>query len=513
MRLAEFKMRLLVFFAGALRRWAGVIEPTADEPARRDYREDRFEDGGAALPAESRREGTGSGPPEHWARLVATAPPDHWLDLIRAKAPHLLSPEGELVAGENESAATDGDALDGPLGGPPGGALETDPVRRFDAFAASNSATDERSMPQPRSRGSSQRPADSIPPVSAAKWLNRLHFRPPKRRPAHVERPGYPDSQATTSAAHRATSPDDRAAAGTEIRTPSDRYEQGRKLTTGHQRDRDATSEAARRVSYWNDELNETVERRSHREIRTTGASPHGPVTAAGQDNLRDDLQIQTSAATSEAPPLKTVEAGRQPRSSKAVSSILVERAETNSTRAPSRSKRELTGDSPNSQDAKLAEAREDERLSSRAFSALSAERPTGASRNALGSEQEPSLARETQLRNVRRVAVEQSREMTTATDASARVPAQSNSADSLTKRTTANAAAREAEPARHRFASTDFRAPALNESSESMWPSLPPSRNFETNFELGDELAALEREVENLRRLDREQRGTAWNA
>jgi hypothetical protein len=46
-------------------------------------------------------------------------------------------------------------------------------------------------------------------------------------------------------------------------------------------------------------------------------------------------------------------------------------------------------------------------------------------------------------------------------------------------------------------------------EFSESMWPTLPPS----PVFEVVDELAAMEREAEALRRLDREQRGTLWNA
>jgi hypothetical protein len=45
-------------------------------------------------------------------------------------------------------------------------------------------------------------------------------------------------------------------------------------------------------------------------------------------------------------------------------------------------------------------------------------------------------------------------------------------------------------------------------QSVESMWPTLPLS----PAFEVVDELAAMEREAEALRRLDREQRGTLWN-
>ena len=104
MRLAEFKMRLLVFFAGALRKWAGTIEPTADEQGRRTSQVD---DSSAVDPEARREGGAAAGPPEHWARLVTTAPPDHWLNLIREKAPHLLP------ANDEESVSTTAEGIPG----------------------------------------------------------------------------------------------------------------------------------------------------------------------------------------------------------------------------------------------------------------------------------------------------------------------------------------------------------------------------------------------------------------
>jgi len=46
-------------------------------------------------------------------------------------------------------------------------------------------------------------------------------------------------------------------------------------------------------------------------------------------------------------------------------------------------------------------------------------------------------------------------------------------------------------------------------ESSENVWPTLPPA----PKFDIADELAAKEQEAEGLRRLEQEQRGTLWNA
>jgi hypothetical protein len=92
---------------------------------------------------------------------------------------------------------------------------------------------------------------------------------------------------------------------------------------------------------------------------------------------------------------------------------------------------------------------------------------------------------------------------------ANSRVPSDSQAAHMRTNEAKDHSAGRSDKPARHRFASADLATPALSEASESMWPTLPPSRDIE----ITDELAALDREIETLRRLDREQRGTLWNA
>ena len=87
MRLAEFKMRLLVFCAARLLQWAGKSETNReDEPPSDAASED-------AQWFEYRLDEVAetSEPPEHWTRLITTPPPQPWLDLLRKKAPQLLA--------------------------------------------------------------------------------------------------------------------------------------------------------------------------------------------------------------------------------------------------------------------------------------------------------------------------------------------------------------------------------------------------------------------------------------
>jgi len=95
LRFAEIKTRLFIFFAGRLLRWAKSIElemTNGQSPPAI-----LVDDSNVLFAEPSHEREAVSGPPEHWARLVAKSPPQHWLDLVRDKAPQLLPPSEGLV--------------------------------------------------------------------------------------------------------------------------------------------------------------------------------------------------------------------------------------------------------------------------------------------------------------------------------------------------------------------------------------------------------------------------------
>lgn len=516
MRLAEFKMRLLVFFAGALRKWAGSIEPNLDEPARRE----RPGDDSGPVSSDSRREAAAvSGPPEHWTRLVTTAPPDHWLDLIRERAPHLLpaSEDGYV------STPAEGVPADGPL------EPQLDP--ETGALLSSDSETDAGSKPKPRSRRQA-RTANSAARISGAKWLKRLRFQPPKQRPATLEPPKYPVNEAAKSYESGDSSPDSGpTAAGHEspLTLPGE-YDQGSEVVADRAPDR--SSAAAERATGAGDSsrVGEVGNRRSRLEtISAARESERGSAVAAGQESPRLYSELRPSSESSpEQTPREPRSDARQRRVSNIVPGIFVERGETDSATARSRSDAhpsndhepgqrstfsgKLVGDFDGSRGPTLAEAREEARSTSRASRQPTTDRPAVNPNRQPTETGHESLDYQSRQGNTRRVPVETSRALELAMGVSARAATQSQPFAPPAKKA-AIETTRSHEQARHRFASVDLATPALVESSESMWPTLPLSRNFETNFQIGDELAALEREAETLRRLDREQRGTSWNA
>ena len=90
MRLAEFKMRLLVFLARRLLRWASALRI-----AQADEQSPELNAARVSAPdsvTRSRAEGLrNTDPPEHWTRLVTKDPPQSWVNLLREKAPELLT--------------------------------------------------------------------------------------------------------------------------------------------------------------------------------------------------------------------------------------------------------------------------------------------------------------------------------------------------------------------------------------------------------------------------------------
>ncbi|HEY6233195.1 MAG TPA: hypothetical protein VIW64_18165 [Pyrinomonadaceae bacterium] len=141
-------MRLFVFFADRLLRWAGadrenVLTTDSEQPPAPGYND---------------RKHTG-GPPEHWTKLVTSPPPQHWLDLFQMGAPE-IGVDGETVAElfTNETLADDA----------------TD--RGLENLASNPSdeplqAANDQVLKGPRD--DSTKPAET---GRAKSWLERLHF-------------------------------------------------------------------------------------------------------------------------------------------------------------------------------------------------------------------------------------------------------------------------------------------------------------------------------------------------
>jgi hypothetical protein len=171
LRLAEFKMRLFVFFADKLLRWGHRVEQQAGyqrlEPPRRDSAERSTEP--------LRRDQVG--PPEHWARLVASVPPRHWLELFRQaeveqfySVDSSLDPEVEDPSVFNET--DDRLSLDGE-GSAKRPSVESSAVETSRDYSANRG---------PRSEFSKL----LLPAVSPARFLDRLHL---LSQPPATERP------------------------------------------------------------------------------------------------------------------------------------------------------------------------------------------------------------------------------------------------------------------------------------------------------------------------------------
>ncbi len=223
----------------------------------------------------------------------------------------------------------------------------------------------------------------------------------------------------------------------------------------------------------------------------------------------------------------------RQPRASNIGPNLFVERSETNSPRARARSVAdvpsetepqnrvmrsgklkierdgELTGEFAEAHAVNFAETRKEAGSSSRAFTQFGADRPAvSPNRASTLTERGPALDHEARQSRTRSAGANSSRPSERASTANASVVTPRRAPSALGNKPV-DPDTRHVAQARDRFASVDLAAPALRESREDMWPTLPPARNFE----IADELAAIEREAETLRRLDREQKGISWNA
>jgi hypothetical protein len=218
-------------------------------------------------------------------------------------------------------------------------------------------------------------------------------------------------------------------------------------------------------------------------------------------------MQYQTlSDATPEQPPQESDDLMGSQRVANVFSSVYVERSETNAAEAHSRSRMNLPNESARGDVGKRAgqfKGSADELDHSRGLTfvedGVHVLSPATERFETWVASQGMSLDHERHSINQRRSMPKRSR--VTEKAIAADEPAARQSQNHSPKKATINFVTPDSEQA------VDLAWPP--EFGESMWPTLPPS----PVFEVVDELAAMEREAEALRRLDREQRGTLWNA
>ena len=91
MGLADFKARLLLFFAGKLRQWANSIDENVPSTARRPGSVAKERERQPVTEFGADDDALDSEPAAQPATPVAGGPPQHWIDLVRDRAPELLS--------------------------------------------------------------------------------------------------------------------------------------------------------------------------------------------------------------------------------------------------------------------------------------------------------------------------------------------------------------------------------------------------------------------------------------
>lgn len=509
MRLAEFKTRLFIFFAGRLLKWAESIERELDygqsPPAT------PVDDSSAVLFAESSRESeAASGPPEHWARLVASGPPKHWLDLIREKAPQLLTP-------------TEHEPLSPEAGGESSGRedFKTETNQEANGPPAGEDRAGERSQPQPLLRARHRRGETKYSSAKAGRstWLNRLRFQPPATRAEGLE-PAYVSNARTRNS-------DSSPTAGGAAEEGSESTLQQPTLGAGTARDQspdpgpDKTI-AARQTIPWlsgsfRDEQPES-DRHPHHQAETESAElPRIHSEPASQESFSNHSIKQSRA---EQIATETVKDTRQT----ARLNTPLERGDTHAASTRARSRNDSIGDHylESSSEKRATPLRELDRVRGVSF-----EKREGASSSARVLHQmrvdEPAVELNFVPSWVKKETAETRQvhhsRTVRATDQGSNAPVSATLANRrvrnppLSSERPVVSVVTSDEQARNEFAPVELTAPtpieSRIESSENVWPTLPPA----PEFDIADELAAKEQEAEGLRRLEQEQRGTLWNA
>lgn len=509
MRLAEFKSWLFIFFAGRLLKWVESVAPEVkygqSPPAT------PVDDSNAVLFAEPSGESeAASGPPEHWARILASGPPKHWLDLVREKAPHLLSlTENDLVS-------------------PQAGALEpegvpTETEQEASGPPASDESAGEKSQPpllHKRRTGHETKYSEAKP--SGSSWLKRLRFQPPVRRTQGLEPSYIADARTVNSDTSSAAGGAAEEGSESGLRQPGLKAGEIRYLPQdpgvnetgaagktiarfpgnpenerlGSDRERHyptAFEQAALRPIHAGPPSHECFSNPSEKQTRPEQTRP-----AALQDashNTRSNIRLERN---------DTYAISKRARSN---NESIDEHYIESSPKPATRFKELDRGDSMN------LEERARPGSSTTAFHQKVVEEATvDLDRAQSWIEKQTTRTRQSHDR------FRQGREGI-AKDSRSNAPGTLNIPNSRVRNKSLSSSQRVIkivatnEQATTKFASVKLGAATSHESwiepRENLWPTLPPMPKFDT----ADELAAMDQEAEGLRRLDLEQRGTLWNA
>jgi hypothetical protein len=489
LRLAEFKTRLFIFFAGRLLKWAESIEQKID-PRQLPPPVD---DSKTVVLAESSGESeAASGPPEHWARLATVGPPQHWLDLINQKAPHLLSPTGsELFSAEQGEEFTEREPFPNKTN------------QEANSPPASEAEAPSESQPSFLERNKSRATRDSSAKAGSRSWLNRLRFRPPVSSSVSDESVYVSDT---------------RRSGGTASSVAGGAAEKGTAATPRHPRlpaiepQGEMSDSSLDAMSALRDRIIRLSRNLSNKAHRSDPFAYQPKAKSSDSRRASNELQPPQSGPSHSLQPSLSSPGPVNEAEAEASANISPERGNSYVTNPPSRTSNESNeGRSGVSLAPKpISELKKLDRLRVVSLAKREQESPSlhfvHQPTEKRGKPETPSgQAQQSGTRRAGEIA-------SSAPEPKTRDSSQSLSSAIGSFKPLVNSVSHHPR-LRNEFASTDRAASKPNqlktEAPENVWPALP----VPPEFELADELAAMEREAEALRRLQHEQRGNPWNA
>ncbi len=466
MRVAEFKMRLFVFFADKLLKWGRRVEQEAGY-----VRHDRANTHDRSLEP-FRPETDREAPPEHWARLVKSVPPPHWLELLRRAA-------------EEEQFFKDGAAQE-PV-------VLAEPEREPSAVETYSSEEQPRESPPkqtPRNRtdypGDRQPIRDQsrivIPAVTPARFLDRLRFAAeplPTNKPDPVYVPGKQPEAAQPRMnldGHRAPANEREAFRAPAAASSASRGQAN--FPVGE------VSSQSNFLSFVEEKSSAPSSPAARTTNRVEAAQPQSKSTApatrtvnrfeAAQSPGKNDADVRRTVLSESR--VQTEPANRSREAPVETETSIANRGRFFSPR-PGDASRALKPESPQSQN----------------------QQPTAES-----YVESPSRSR------IARVSVPGPAPLASA-ESYVKFDDQITS-ERLSARRAGSAAFPEVFPVRNQapeiFNELKRTPEFFSDLKKDYWPTLPPA----PAFDLADDLSARETEAETLRRLEQEQRGTLWS-
>jgi hypothetical protein len=481
LRLAHLKVRVLLFFAKRLRNWAKSAEEWAIEGQQRPPGgSDTGPGEDIELPPSDR--GPYSSSPPDWARLRSTGPPPHWVELVRHKAPELLFPiQDDNVPVQASEDLSDEDYSEADED------IETDSRPPEPGKAVVQKA---QSQPPLKSRARKD--------VAKGKFFlrpSRLPFKFLRAASASAEPPKPPADQEVEQSSIPESVERSKPEQGTE--SPPVAFQEVQRPSSGGKGHQIRTPRGKRPAS-------PATKREPHRVLpldrstrsnlsRTSGPQPQPEMDLQG--TLRNTEPASELVKTTQpvGPPAERT-AGRAPNSLLKGFSRRIDSAA-----------RAIVSEETSTPAVSVADTKSSTRVlqkeseKPRSFESIHAAPRRFELQEAVtrqGSTTDDALriadklASGSRLRPARSVgSVNQSRRFS-----QPHVQTSAVNLPSLMDEETMNKAA-----------SVPM---AASESGENPWPDLPSARGFD----IADEVARRERQMERLQRLEREQRGTLWN-